>query len=90
MITSGQVVVSTSPTVIFTATGKTKIRIRNGNSTIVLVGDYGVAAPNVGWPTGYDPGVLDIAEHHFTLQAGDSLYGVSVSGSQVVQFLAES
>lgn len=93
MITSGQIAISSaSPTIIFTATGRTRLRTRNGVTTTILLGDSSVAFPDTGWPCGYDPvnGFgQDFAEREFHLEAGDSLYGIAATGSPVVQFVAE-
>lgn len=79
----------TAPTAIHTASGRTRVRARNGNPTDIYFGDAGVAALN-GWLTFYTAGVPETSLVDVVLEDGDTLYGIAASGNWAVNVLTES
>lgn len=85
MIKAATVSIGTSATLIYTAVGDTHIKIRNGNSNAVAIGDS-----TVSYPGGYmlskdtpEATVLDL-----DIQDGDSVYGRAGVAGTVINYIA--
>jgi hypothetical protein len=93
VITGALTLTHGSTTLIYAATGRTKLRIRNGSTIACWIGNSSVASGN-GWPLSFDPSLpadpLPKPEVTLQLQAGDSIYGTpDAAVDVVVQFIVE-
>lgn len=83
---TGTVSIGTTPTLIYSATGDTKITIRNGNIAAVAIGNSSIAYPG-GWMLSKDtPEAIVVT---IELQGGESVYGVAGAAGTVINYLAQ-
>lgn len=77
---------SSTATLIYTANGPTRVRIRHGSGGNVFIGDSTVVV-NDGWLLYFDADQPQEGHLDLDLQTGDSVYGISSTGSPTINVL---